>query len=204
MLIYGICFTLGGVFVLLSALGGLDGMDLDSDFDSDLDFTLHDVDAGTHAGQAPDPSNRIFTRPRRRLWLPFFSLRFWTFGLCFLGLTGLLLTLLQPGLGALTIALIALSMGLVCGTGAAVILRSLGSETVSSLIQPEEIAGQIGIVEIPFDADSRGKVRLSLKGSTLAFSARTEEARAFQRGERVLVVGLENGRLWIVGMERAE
>lgn len=202
MVIYGVCFILGGIFVLLSAIGGLDGVDFagdvdvdldaDADADFDADAALDDVDVGTHAAPA---------QARRRRWLPFLSLRFWTFAVCFFGLTGLLVTLVQPGMASWLVALIAGLMGLLCGTAAAVALRSLGGNQVNSLTRAEDLTGQIGTVEIPFDASSRGKVRLSLKGSTVAFFAFTQEQRPFRQGESVLVVGLENNKLWVVSTE---
>ena len=96
----------------------------------------------------------------RSFWVPFLSLRFWTFALCFFGLTGILVSLAQPELVSGLVALIASVMGLLCGTAAAFVLRALGSNQVNSLTRPDELAGQIGTVEIPFDANSRGKVRL--------------------------------------------
>jgi len=99
-------------------------------------------------------------------------------GLCFFGLTGLLVTWVQPGLAGGVVVLIALLMGLLCGTAAAVALRSLRT-SVTSLTHPEELTGQVGTVEVPFDAHSRGKVRLSIRGSTVGFFALTQEDRSF-------------------------
>jgi membrane protein implicated in regulation of membrane protease activity len=212
MLVYGICFMVGGIFVLLAAVGGLDGVDLAGDFDGDFDGaidsdgdaavdgsfdgTFDDIDVGTHLSET-------FAALRSRWWLPLLSLRFWTFALCFLGLTGLLLTWVQPDLDPWLVGLIALLMGLFCGLGAALVLRSLGRQSVSSLIRPEALAGQIGQVEIPFDAHSRGRVRLNLGDSTVAFLAITQEERAFQVGDSVLVVGLERNKLWVVAADRS-
>ena len=203
MLVYGLCFIVGGIFVLLSAVGGLDGVDFAADFDAEIDAEIDadtdahfdDIDVGTHAGQT-NASNR-----RRPRWLPIYSLRFWTFALCFFGLTGLLVTLAQPDMANWLVASIAALMGLLCGVAATLVLRSLGSNEANSLTRPEELAGQIGIVEIPFDANSRGKVRLSIRGSTVAFFAFTQENREFRRGESVLVVGLEHNKLWVVSTD---
>jgi membrane protein implicated in regulation of membrane protease activity len=201
MLIYGICLIVGGTFVLLSAIGGLDGTDFDGDLHGDfhLDFhiggNLDDIDVGTHQGQTGTPI------PTRRLWLPLFSLRFWTFTLCFFGLTGVLLTLVQPSMASWLVALLSVFMGILCGTTAAFALRILGSNQVNSLIHPEQLAGQIGTVEIPFDSHSRGKVSLRIGGSTVGFFALTEEERAFQVGDPVLVVGLDSNKLWVVSTD---
>ncbi|ASC72912.1 hypothetical protein XM38_038720 [Halomicronema hongdechloris C2206] len=214
MLPYIICFAIGGVFVLLSALGGLDGVDFGDLDTADLDAAeldtadldtaaieaeVDDIDAGTHALTADQ--TRRFARPPKRLWLPVLSFRFWTFGLCFFGLTGLLLTWLQPDLPVAVIGAIATLMGILCGSLAAWILRLLGTHQANSMTTSDSLVGLIGTVEIPFDAHSRGKVRLSLKGSTIGFFAFTQEDRAFQPGETVLVVGLENNKLWVVSCE---
>lgn len=202
MLVYGICFIVGGIFVLLAVVGGLDGVDFAGDFDGDLDLSidgggggnLDDVDFGTHLGET-------FAMLRSRWWLPLLSLRFWTFALCFFGLTGLLLTWVQPDLAPLLVALIALLMGLFWGLVAALVLRSLSRQSVSSLIRPETLTGQLGTVEIPFDTHSRGKVSLSLGGSTVSFFAITQEEREFHQGERVLVVGMERDKLWVAAAD---
>lgn len=196
MLIYGLCFIVGGIFVLLAAVGGLDGVDIDTDFDFDVEASanIDDIDIGTQI----DQTLRVL---RDRWWLPFLSLRFWTFALCFFGLTGLLINLMQPNLAGWLGALIAVLMGLFCGLVAALVLRSLGRQSVSSLIRPETLTGQIATVEIPFDSNSRGKVSLSLAGSTVSFFAITQEEREFRAGETVLVVGMEHNKLWVAAAD---
>lgn len=181
--------------MLLSALGGLDGVDFATDFDSEVETggNFDDIDIGTHASRAAS------TRWLR--WLPIASLRFWTFALCFFGLTGLLVPRAAPAMAGWLVALIAALMGLLCGTAAVLVLGSLKETGANSLTHAEELAGQIGTVEIPFDAHSRGKVRLSIRGSTVAFSAFTQENRQFHRGDSVLVVGLEHNRLWVVSRD---
>ncbi len=202
MLVYGICFIVGGIFVFLAAVGGLDGIDFGGDFDGDFDLSidsdgdgnLDDIDFGTHLGET-------FVVLRSRWWLPLLSLRFWTFALCFFGLTGLLLGWVQPELKPLLVALIALFMGLFCGLVAALVLRSLSRQSVSSLIQPESLTGQLGTVEIPFDQNSRGKVSLNLNGSIVSFFAITQEEREFHQGDQVLVVGMERDKLWVAAAD---
>jgi len=197
--IYILCLVVGGTFVVLSAVGGLDGADFAGDFDVEIDAEtesdFEDVDVGTHGNRASRSMRG------RSFWVPFLSLRFWTFALCFFGLTGILVSLAQPELVSGLVALIASVMGLLCGTAAAFVLRALGSNQVNSLTRPDELAGQIGTVEIPFDANSRGKVRLSIRGATVGFFAFTQEQREFQTGESVLVVGLENNKLWVISTD---
>jgi membrane protein implicated in regulation of membrane protease activity len=201
MAIYGLSFIVGGIFVLLAAIGGLDGVDIDADFDLDVDSSvpdnIDDIDVGTQIDQT-------LTALRSRWWLPLLSLRFWTFALCFFGLTGLLITLITPDLAPWLTALIAVGMGIFCGWIAASVLRSLSRQPISSMVKPEALIGQVGQVEIPFDQASRGKVKLVLGDSTVSYFAITQEERAFAVGESVLVVGMEHGKLWVASAEEVE
>jgi membrane protein implicated in regulation of membrane protease activity len=205
MAIYGLSFIVGGVFVLLAAIGGIDGADIDADLDADFDLDLEaelpadldDIDAGTQIDQT-------LTALRSRWWLPLLSLRFWTFFLCFFGLTGLLITRVRPDLPPWLTALIAVGMGISCGWMAASVLRSLSRQPISSMVKPENLIGQVGQVEIPFSQASRGKVMLKLGDSTVSYFAITQEERAFAVGEAVLVVGMEHGKLWVASAEGVE
>jgi hypothetical protein len=88
--LYILCLVIGGVFVALAAFAGLDGVDFESDFDPDIE--LRDQSNSSH-----NPENSPFRRSRSlKLGLPFLSLRFWTFGSCFFGLTGVILSWLTP------------------------------------------------------------------------------------------------------------
>ena len=103
----------------------------------------------------------------------------------------------SPELGPLIFA-IALLMGCVCGGTLAGTLRYLKRRQVDSLVRNEDFAGLVGLVELPFDANSKGKVLVEMGGSTLHLIARTDEQTSFQVGDRVLVVGRHQNRLWVV------
>jgi hypothetical protein len=194
LLIYRLCLIIGGAFVGLAALGGLDGVDFDNPLDTDLELT-------EGKREEADPS---LTRipPQRSLWRSLAgiltSFKFWTFGTCFFGLTGVLLTWLQPTLPASAIALIAIAIGLLCGITMATVLRALHRGQANSLIRSSNWIGLVGTVQLPFDASSRGKVRLRIGGATLDVIAYTDISQALQRGDRVLVVGKEQNRIWVV------
>jgi hypothetical protein len=116
--IYWICFIFGGIFVLLAAIGGIDGVDveqadigdagLDAELDAELDSNF-DGDAASNLDldidQAPpslaDTDLEWSTIPRRlrAIWQILRSFKFWTFGLCFFGLTGLVLSQLSVSAG---------------------------------------------------------------------------------------------------------
>lgn len=202
--VYWICFGVGGAFVFLAAVGGLDGADVaDADFDLEVDVD-EDVDL-----ELSDPGDASPRRRRDRPIRPRFpllrlltSFKFWTFGSCFFGLTGLVLTRLGVNPGMVAIA--AIAIGLFCGLSIAWALRSLRRRQVNSLVQTADLAGLEGIVEIPLSADSRGKVRLNVKGSLVEFIAYTNETRTLQTGDRVFVIGTEKDRLWVVAADTLE
>ncbi len=199
--IYGVCFIIGGVFVALAAFGGLDGADV-ADFDVDLDIDAElETDLEFHDRPETTTAQRRSPWQRRRtgvVWLDILlSFKFWTFGVCFFGLTGLALTLTQSELVASTILAIALGMGFVMGLAAAGILQALRQRHADSFTQSEDLMGVSGVVEVPFDATTRGKIRLFLKGSTLDMLALTHEG-SFAAGDRVAVVEVRKNHAWVV------
>ncbi|MEL6900314.1 MAG: hypothetical protein AAFP07_05135 [Cyanobacteria bacterium J06606_4] len=179
-------------------------IDADADFDADADA---DVDGDTDL-QVETDVELLRSAPRRRQRLPvglsiLTSFKFWTFGGFFFGLTGLVMGVLEPGLGVAVIFAIALAMGLLCGSALVVALRQLKHRRVDSLVRNEDFAGLVGTVELPFDANSKGKVCLEVGGSTLHLVAQTDEARTFNPGDSVLVVGRTQNRLWVVSKDNA-
>ncbi len=211
--IYWFCFAIGGVFVALSMFGGGDFLgdadaDFDADVDADADFDADaDADADFQGDLQVDTDIDLLRNPRRRrvpFWLSnLTSFKFWTFGGCFFGLTGLLLTFLNPELSPAWILGLAIAMGLLCGSALTSVLRGLKNRQVNSLVRNEDFAGLLGIVELPFDASSKGKVRLEAGGSTLHLVAQTDEKASFQIGDPVLVVGRTNNRLWVVSAKNS-
>ncbi|MDX2244511.1 MAG: NfeD family protein [Leptolyngbyaceae cyanobacterium bins.302] len=194
--VYWLCFAVGGVFVLLAMLGGVDGADF-----ADHDVDLH-VGEDVEWAEAKERSPTSPFLPQRAPWYSFFSiiktLKFWTFALCFFGLTGLVLSQIAGGLSPTLIAIVAVGMGVLCGSLVAGSLRLLRRRQVDSLIRSSDLVGLTGIVEVPFDQTTRGKVRLLVKGSMIDLIANTDDAKFLQAGDRVLVVGTEQNRLWVV------
>lgn len=197
--IYWFTFAVGGVFVLLAVLSGMDGADF-----GDHDFEVH-LDEDVEVVDPQERSPGLFATRRRTPWDGILgivkSLKFWTFGLCFFGLTGLVLSNLAVELPPLLVALIAILMGLTCGSLVAGSLRLLRRRQTDSLVRETDLVGLTGTVEIPFDQQSRGKVRLLVKGSMLDLLASTDEAKPLQLGDRVLVVSTDQNRLWVVRSE---
>ena len=205
-MVYWFCLAVGGTFVLLSVAGGMDDTDwgdLDADFDGETDPApamdpAPDMDIEwVDPGDAPARSRRL--RPSKPTGLPLSlltSFKFWTFGSCFFGLTGVVLSTL--GLNPLGVAIAATLMGLFCGASLASVLRLLRRRQVNSLVQSADLAGIEGIVEIPFDASMRGKVSLQIKGTLVEFIAYTNDPNPLKKGDRIFVLGAERDRLWVI------
>jgi len=198
--IYIFSFTIGGIFVALAALAGLDGVDFDHDFDADIEVT--------EESRNIEEGEKILTLTKRSkkmtLWLPFLTIKFWTFCSCFFGLTGIVLSKLTPAIPQLAIASISVLIGSFCGTSMVWVLRNLRRHQADSLIRANDLIGLSGKVSIPFDSQSKGKVQLNVKGSTLNLVAFTDEEKGFKKGDRVLIVGLKNNQLWVVTDESTD
>ena len=228
--VYWFCLIIGGIFVALSLVGGdvLEDFDAeaDADFDAELDTNFEanadfegdydtnfdgdlDADAETDADLQIDTDPDLLRSHARRQKRSFFSLsmltsfKFWTFGGFFFGLTGLVMGALEPGLGGGLILAIALIMGLLCGGTLVGSLRQLKHRQVDSLLRNEDFAGLVGVVELPFDPQSKGKVTLEVGDATLHLVAQTDEERPFSVGDPVLVVGRTQDRLWVVSADNA-
>ncbi|MDY6783325.1 MAG: NfeD-like protein [Cyanobacteriota bacterium] len=192
--LYTVCTVVGGAFVILAAVAGIDGPDFDLDFETDLEF-------GARANRKADSLLSPQKRARKPFWWILTRFKFWTFGSCFFGLTGLLLSQFRPVLPANTILALSLLFGAVFGTAIAVILQHLQDNPADSMIRPDDLVGLLGTVEIPFDRESKGKVRVSIKGTNLDLVALTESSKSLNRGEQICIVGTENNKVWVVERE---
>ena len=212
--VYWFCFVIGGVFVAIATLGGAGDTDFDAeadvDFDADADIELEgglDVEAPDADFDAQVDTDLQLLRKVKGAYV--FSLniltsfKFWTVGGFFFGLTGLSLGWVQPNWPSPLIFITALIMGILLGGTLAVALRHLARRHADSLIRTEDFAGRVGIVELPFDAKSKGKVRLELRGSVLHMMALTDDTKQFVPGDKVLVVNVESNRLWVVSDQTA-
>ena len=187
MLLYLSCFLVGGIFIVFAAAEGFDGIDFDQEFEWDI------------AGSEKIPRQ---LSPLLRLIfaiLPILSLRFWTFAVSTFGLSGLLLQLLRFGWSEPQVFWASVIVGAIVGSFIAFAVRWLQTSGESdSLIRAEEWNGLSGKVTIPFDAESRGQVCIDAKGNQIYMLANTTELKSFQKGDRILVVGIENNSLWVV------
>ena len=144
-------------------------VDLDADVDHDHDHDHdHDIDVDHVASDAPHGVER-------RRYLPFLSMRFWTYALGTGGATGTVLTLLEL---PLVIHLpVALGSGLVLGWTAAWGFHTLKRATADSTIRPADLKGSEARVVLPIRPGERGKIRLHIQGQSIELLARSRETR---------------------------
>lgn len=71
-------------------------------------------------------------------------------------------------------------------------------QAIDSLIRPEDLVGMAATVELPFDADSKGKIQVKLNNSILYLPALTTELTQLRKGEKVMILQVENNIFWVV------
>ncbi len=158
--------------------------DVDGDHDHDHDHDLDPVHELDHV--ASDAPHGV----ERRRWVPFFSMRFWTYALGSGGAVGSVLTLL--GLATVVHLPAALGSGLVLGWGAAWSFRKLKHATADSTVRPATLRGVEAKVALPIRPGQRGKITLHIQGQRLELLARSREDRVLQVKEPVLIVAVKD------------
>lgn len=171
---YIITAVIGGVLILVSLFGGDHDHSLDHDAAGDLDHG-HDFHA----------------------WLPFFSLRFWTYLCLGFGLTGILLTLLTSVPQVLA-AGISLGVGLMCGLAIAYTMRWLKVSETTSVANEQDLVGAEAKVLVPLHNDHPGKIRANIKGELIDLVALPDGQESIEVGEQVMIVGIEGQRAKVV------
>jgi hypothetical protein len=190
---YLVCLVLGGVLVGLSAFGGL-GKDFDK---PDLDAP--DV-AAEIAVAGPAREDTDARRPSRGpRWSPLASVRFWTFGGCFFGLTGVALSLFTT-LGELAVALTSAAAGLSVGLSAAWAMRALRAP-VGAVPGADALVGEIGALLHPLAPGRTSKARLEGHSGRELLVTLAPGGRLLPAGARVLVLAFSHGRAQVEAAE---
>ena len=117
-----------------------------------ISLSLNDADSGDGEG---GPLSLLFSTP------------FWSFGLTGFGLSGLLMQLLVRNSAGWFSQLIALTMGGGMGLAATRLLRVIGRREADSLVRSDDLIGLEGVVTLAMDAEQRGFVELSVRGTLL-------------------------------------
>lgn len=182
---YIVSALVGGLLIIMSVLGGIHHGD--SDFHADG----HTVDHGHDNSDAHEGP-----------WIPFFSVRFWTYFATTFGICGLLLGQLvktpEP-----TAAMLSGGAGLVVGLLVAYGMRALSRTDTDSSIAPKDLMGREAMVVVAIRGRDPGRVRVSVKGEILELLATSEEDFDLEAGSRALVVDMEGDKVKVMSYDTA-
>ncbi|MBA3545895.1 MAG: hypothetical protein H0T76_05375 [Nannocystis sp.] len=184
--VYLFSFALGGLLLLASILLG----DKDSghaDGEADADAELGHVSSGG-ATQGLDHGVVDSHGSLSGVFTAFLSMRFWMFFLAFFGLTGLVLDGLDLVPNSSLALVLALAMGLVTGQVTVAVFRHLGASETSTAAGAHDYVGKSGRVLVGFGPGELGKLRLTLKGTTVDVLATSDEEQRFAIGDSALVI----------------
>ena len=184
--------ALGSVLIVASIVLGDTDTDADLDVDAGLDVDP-DLDVGLDGDQdslllIKDPADAIVDAG---IWLPFFSLRFWTFALASFGASGALLSFL--GVTSFIAAGVSICTGGVIGTGAAWIFRQLQLVEPTGSVGLLELSGTEATVLLTVGPDKIGKIRLLLDEQYIDLPARTQDNTVIKRDEKALILKTDQG-----------
>ena len=185
--------ALGTVLIGASIIFGDGDTGTDVDFDGDLDVDGDvfggglDVDADDLLIMK-DPGDAI---AGAGTWLPFLSLRFWTFALASFGASGALLHFLDVT-GIIGI-ISSTGMGVAIGTGASWVFRQLQLTQVSGNVGMFDVQGKEATVLLAVGPEKMGKVRVLLDGQMVDLPATTRAEETIERDAKALVLQVEDG-----------
>jgi membrane protein implicated in regulation of membrane protease activity len=191
LVIYAIFGSLGAALILLTLFVGDSDTDVDTDVDVDGDVDVGvdadvDVDANVEAEVGTDAGVDA------GVWLPFLSVRFWTFFACFFGVTGTILTILNSGF--IITLITSLVLGVSTGWLASYVMYKLSKEQVSSGVTTKDYVGLSGKVLLSIKSGKQGQIRCFIKGSYVDIVAETDSDELISRGAEVLIIEM-NGHV---------
>jgi hypothetical protein len=168
-------------------------MDADVDADADLDF---DADDGEVTALA---TTSIGDDAAAWAWIPFLSMRFWSFGSASFGATGLLLSLtpVSAPLGAV----VAGAMGMSIGTGSAWVFKKLKTDLVTADTSLRRLRGEDAVVIIRVRPGGTGKIRVDTATGNIVLPATTRDATELEVGAAVLIADVQDGVADITGVK---
>ncbi len=212
---YIIAGIIGGSLIVLSALGGIGDNDADLELDHDVDLDVdhdidldvdHDVDLDVDhdvdldADHALDVARVLDGVDPEGIWLPFLSLRFWTYAAAGFGITGGILTwlgtLAEPAVG-----IAAGGTGLVAGLSMAYAMRALKRGEAHGHVGPADYQGAEGVVRVAIQPGGTGKIRTRVRGEEIDLLATSDVGEPLPAGTPIIIIEMVGAQAKVVGRE---
>lgn len=184
-------FLFGGLLIGTSVFfgdGDGDG-DMDKDFSMDKDLSL-DVDADMD-GDLDGIDGMA--------WMPFMSLRFWTFALGLFGMSGIILTTLGTA-EPITMSVSAV-MGIGMGYPIAYLFQKLKYDSVSAETSLLSYEDELARTLLPMKPNGQGKVRVRQNGELTDLIAMNTSSVPIKVNQEVVILEVKDGIAQVTGIE---
>ncbi|MEM9217470.1 MAG: hypothetical protein AAGD25_24410 [Cyanobacteria bacterium P01_F01_bin.150] len=97
------------------------------------------------------------------------------------------------------VAIIALLIGICFGACTIFLIFTVRRKILAnSLADSQTLIGHLCTVQVPLDHHSKGKISVRLYHSTRELMAITESPHCFRKGDRALIMNVQNNQAWIV------
>jgi hypothetical protein len=99
----------------------------------------------------------------------------------------------------LILMMIAIAVGIAIGVIVVLLIfLRRGNEHISSLRQRDRIVGKTGIVSLPFDAGSRGKIRMTIGNGSRIMAATTTDDHSFAIGDPAIIIEVFDDHVCVI------
>lgn len=203
--VYIVGLIVGGVLVLLNALGASQehgGFDTGHDFSADHDVSVdHEIgadhDVGGHDALAHNGAHSA-----QDTWIPFLSLRFWTYFFAVGGAVGLVMTYLS-GLQEPTVAVYAVPSGFLAGLVVSYSMRAIRRGEIDSSAREQDLIGKAALVTVALHDGQPGRIRCTVKGDIIDLLALPESTGDIPLNTEVVILGMEGQFAKIMPLDKA-
>ncbi len=177
----------GLVGIVLIVLAGVSGF-LEADIDADGGID-HDVHLEADHGHGFDFG-----------WVPFLSLRFWTYAAAGFGLTGTIFSLTKM-LDSRATFIVSLILGLLMGFGVFALMRFAKKNQTELVPSASTVVGLHGKLLVGVGTTDPGKVRVQVNGEWIDYLARSQSALPIPAGHEVVVIGVDDAVAYVESVQ---